>query len=146
MALRWDARFRATACNCTACRRYGALWAYGFEGVGIDVSGSTPTYTRGKCRFSLLPRMWLRRVSRYLETSSRGQRAIGVNLRLTDPESVEAIAITITTGSRPLGTCPEMDDVLQTIGSESPLAARVICLREHNQTFDAWSIQPSPSK
>ena len=22
----------ATACNCTACRRYGALWAYGHEG------------------------------------------------------------------------------------------------------------------
>jgi hypothetical protein len=24
----------ATACNCTACRRYRALWAYDFEGEG----------------------------------------------------------------------------------------------------------------
>lgn len=23
----------ATACNCTACRRYGVLWAYDFEDV-----------------------------------------------------------------------------------------------------------------
>ena len=38
----------ATACNCTACRRFGALWAYEFEGEGIDVSGPTQTYTRGK--------------------------------------------------------------------------------------------------
>ena len=22
----------ATACNCTACRRYGTLWAYDYEG------------------------------------------------------------------------------------------------------------------
>ena len=31
----------ATACNCTACRRYGALWAYDYEGEGIKVSGAT---------------------------------------------------------------------------------------------------------
>src|SRR5258706_305888 len=31
----------ATACNCTACRRYGALWAYDYEGEGINVTGPT---------------------------------------------------------------------------------------------------------
>ncbi len=31
----------ATACNCTACRRYGVLWAYDYEGEGIHVSGTT---------------------------------------------------------------------------------------------------------
>ena len=25
----------ATACNCTLCRRYGALWAYDYEGERI---------------------------------------------------------------------------------------------------------------
>ncbi len=37
----------ATACNCTICRRYGVLWAYGFEGEGIEVSAD-PAYVRGK--------------------------------------------------------------------------------------------------
>lgn len=28
----------ATACHCTVCRRYGVLWAYGYEGENIVVS------------------------------------------------------------------------------------------------------------
>ena len=27
----------ATACNCTVCRRYGALWAYDYLDEGIKV-------------------------------------------------------------------------------------------------------------
>ncbi len=38
----------ATACNCTACRRYGVLWAYDYEGEGITVSGPAQAYVRGK--------------------------------------------------------------------------------------------------
>ena len=38
----------ATACNCTMCRRYGALWAFDYEGEGINVSGPTQTYVRGE--------------------------------------------------------------------------------------------------
>ncbi|WP_456304501.1 GFA family protein [Acidisoma silvae] len=34
----------ATSCNCSICRRHGALWAYGFEGEAISVSGETGTY------------------------------------------------------------------------------------------------------
>jgi hypothetical protein len=50
-ALRW--RFEgliesATACNCTVCRRYGALWAYDFEGEGIHVEGPSTAYVRGR--------------------------------------------------------------------------------------------------
>jgi hypothetical protein len=33
----------ATACSCTACRRYGVLWAYDYEDEGIKVSGQTHT-------------------------------------------------------------------------------------------------------
>ena len=36
----------ATACNCTICRRHGALWAYDFEGERIKVSGPTGAYAR----------------------------------------------------------------------------------------------------
>ena len=34
----------ATACNRTACRRYGVLWAYDYEDEGIKVSGKTQAY------------------------------------------------------------------------------------------------------
>ena len=46
-AVRWrfeGAPTSATACNCSICRRYGALWAYGFEGEAFTVSGETATY------------------------------------------------------------------------------------------------------
>ena len=33
-----------TACNCTICRRYGALWAYGYIGCDIQTTGKTTTY------------------------------------------------------------------------------------------------------
>ena len=84
----------ATACNCTACRRFGALWAYEFEGEGIDVSGPTQTYTRGKwvvfnfCRACGCVVYW-----RGLRTSKDGRRPMGVNLRLADPENVAHIPI-----------------------------------------------------
>ena len=37
----------ATSCNCTACRRYGVLWAYDYEGERIRVEGPTRGYARG---------------------------------------------------------------------------------------------------
>ena len=36
----------ATACNCTACRRYGALWIYGHDGEDVRVVGGTTAYQR----------------------------------------------------------------------------------------------------
>jgi len=84
----------ATACNCTACRRYGALWAYDFEGEGANVSGPTQTYTRGKwvifhfCSECGCVAYW-----RSLHTSKDGRREMGVNLRLSDPETVTQIPI-----------------------------------------------------
>ena len=35
----------ATACNCTLCRRYGALWVYDYEGERISVLGATASNT-----------------------------------------------------------------------------------------------------
>ena len=37
----------ATACNCTVCRRYGALWAYDWLDERITTTGPTVTYIRG---------------------------------------------------------------------------------------------------
>ena len=97
-AVRW--RFEgtpdsATACNCTACRRYGALWAYGLEGeCGVQVSGPTQTHTRGRwvvfhfCGVCGCVAYW-----RSLHTEKDGRRHMGVNLRLSEPEGVARIPI-----------------------------------------------------
>lgn len=38
----------SSACNCTICRRYGAIWIYGYEGVGedIEITGELHSYAR----------------------------------------------------------------------------------------------------
>jgi hypothetical protein len=84
----------ATACNCTVCRRYGALWAYDYENEGIRVSGPTGVYVRGKhigfhfCSDCACIAYWRR-----LEPGEDGRRRIAVNLRLADPGVVGAIVV-----------------------------------------------------
>jgi hypothetical protein len=98
-AVRW--RFdgvptSATSCNCSICRRHGALWAYGFEGEAISVSGETGTYVWNNkalafhfCARCACVVAWL--------ATSRGEdgRLYGaVNLRLAvEPEAVAAVPI-----------------------------------------------------
>ena len=87
-----------TACNCTLCRRYGALWAYDFENGRIQVAGPTSSYTRpGKADPALEIRFcptcacvlyW-----RGLREESDGGQRVAVNVRLAPPELVAALAI-----------------------------------------------------
>jgi len=84
----------ATACNCTVCRRYGALWAYDYEDEGIKVTGPTQTYVRGKAiEFHFCPGCGC--VSHWLARSvgEDGRRRIAVNLRLAEPDAVAKIPI-----------------------------------------------------
>jgi hypothetical protein len=84
----------ATACNCTACRRYGVLWAYDFEGEGIEVSGPTKAYVRGdSLGFHFCPECGCVAYWRSLQTNQEGRRRIAVNLRLTEPETVAQVPI-----------------------------------------------------
>jgi hypothetical protein len=84
----------ATACNCTACRRYGALWAYDYEGEGIRVSGPAQAYIRGKgLSFNFCPTCGCLAFWRALRLEENGRRRIAVNLRLTEPEAVAQIPI-----------------------------------------------------
>ena len=85
----------ATACNCTVCRRYGALWAYDWEGEGIVVSGPTAVYLRGErtlgfhfCATCGCVAYW-----RSLTPEADGRRRIAVNLRLAEPAVVAAMPI-----------------------------------------------------
>src|SRR5688572_11065603 len=98
-AVRWSLKGvpeSATACSCTACRRYGALWAYDFEGEGIEVSGTTRAYVRGEANlgFHFCPDCGCVAYWRALKLRDDGRRRIAVNLRLAEkPQAVAAIAV-----------------------------------------------------
>lgn len=84
----------ATACNCTACRRYGTLWAYGYEGENIRVSGDTTAYIRGKAlSFNFCSRCGGVTHWRGLQVNEQGRRRIAVNLRMTEPGPVAHLPI-----------------------------------------------------
>jgi hypothetical protein len=84
----------ATACNCTVCRRYGVLWAYGYEGEVIVVSGPTKAYVRGKAiAFHFCPSCGCVAYWRALRVDDAGRRRIAVNLRLTEPEPIANVPI-----------------------------------------------------
>ena len=84
----------ATACNCTACRRYGVLWAYGHLDADIKTSGPTKSYSRGAeiefhfCECCGSMAYWLAK-----SDNSEGKYRIAVNLRLAEPEFVANIPI-----------------------------------------------------
>ena len=84
----------ATACNCTVCRRYGVLWIYDYAGEGIEVSGPTRSYVRGKAIvFHFCPDCGCVAFWRALHKNDDGRTRIAVNLRLTEPEPIAQIPI-----------------------------------------------------
>jgi hypothetical protein len=84
----------ATACNCTACRRYGALWAYDYENEGIQVSGKTQPFARGKAlEFHFCPACGCMAFWRGKQIDEHGRRRIAVNLRLAQADAVAQIPI-----------------------------------------------------
>ncbi len=97
-AVRW--RFEgepesATACNCTLCRRYGVVWAYGHEGEEIALAGPTQAYAWGDCDLEFLfcrdcgcIASWRAR-----EPKPDGRRRIAVNLRLAEPAAVGQVPL-----------------------------------------------------
>ena len=84
----------ATACNCTVCRRYGALWIYAYEGEGIKVSGKTQYYVRGAAiEFHFCPVCGCIVSWRGRRVGEDGRRRTAVNVRLAEPEAVASIPI-----------------------------------------------------
>lgn len=87
-----------TACNCTLCRRYGALWAYDFENGRIRLRGEVKAFRRpGKadpaleilfCATCASVVAW-----RGLRLEPDGRRRMAVNIRLADPEAVADLPI-----------------------------------------------------
>lgn len=84
----------ATACNCTACRRYGVLWIYGYEGEGVHLDGPTQAYVRGtSLEFLFCARCGCVAAWRALQLGENGKRRLAVNVRLAEPEEVASIPI-----------------------------------------------------
>ena len=86
----------ACACNCTICRRYGALWIYAYEGAseGIVWSGETRAYVRGKYNeFHFCPNCGCVALWRWIHAGPDGKRRAAVNIRLTEPGSVAHLPI-----------------------------------------------------
>lgn len=85
----------ATSCNCTLCRRWGALWAYGFKNEEIAVSGPTSAYIHGPktIEFHFCARCGC---VTYWQTPGPGQDGryyMAVNLRLAEPDAVADIEV-----------------------------------------------------
>jgi hypothetical protein len=86
-----------TACNCTLCRRYGALWAYDYEGERINIHGPRSAYARANKDPSLeilfCPTCGCVLCWRGLRVGADGRRRIAVNVRLAEPGPVADLPI-----------------------------------------------------
>lgn len=85
-----------TACSCTICRRYGALWAYGHLNDDVRVSGRTTAYRRadsGDIDFHFCPTCGC--LSHYIATAAKqdGRVVTAVNVRMSEPGSVEGLPV-----------------------------------------------------
>jgi hypothetical protein len=86
----------ATACNCSLCRRYGALWAYDYEDEKIKVSGATKIYLWGRkwIEFHFCAKCAGIAYWRAKRPGKEGRRSIAVNLRhAAEPEAVSALPL-----------------------------------------------------
>lgn len=88
---------RVTACNCTLCRRYGALWAYDYVDGRIAVVGPVSRYSRAKPDPSLeilfCPTCGCVLAWRGLRRTQNGRVRIAVNVRLAPPEDVAGLRL-----------------------------------------------------
>lgn len=85
-----------TACSCSVCRRYGALWTYGFEGETVRTTGRTTAYVggRGTAEFHFCATCGGVAYWRERTPGPLGRRQIGVNLRMvTDPAWVAGLPV-----------------------------------------------------
>ncbi len=87
-----------TACNCTLCRRYGALWAYDYENERIRLRGTSRAYARADeadpaLEIRFCPTCGCVLCWGGLKADGDGRRRMAVNLRLAAPEAVAHLPI-----------------------------------------------------
>ena len=80
-----------TDCNCSICRRYGALWAY-YMRPQVRVMGATTIYLRGDKWLEFHHCVTCRCLTHWQAVDKAAQR-MGVNARLMAPDVVAATPI-----------------------------------------------------
>lgn len=86
---------RLTSCNCSICRRYGALWAY-YTAANVKVSceaGATSDYAWGGKRLKFV---WCRTcgcLTHWQRMHPKPDSRMGVNARNFDPADIESVRI-----------------------------------------------------
>ncbi len=98
-AVRWTLKTfpeTATACNCSVCRRYGALWAYGYFGTDVRTTGQTRTYLRRDSgdicfHFCIICGCVTHYVAR--RAAEDGRTVAAINIRMSDPSAIGEIPI-----------------------------------------------------
>ncbi|MCX2722172.1 GFA family protein [Roseibium salinum] len=84
-----------TACNCTSCRRFGVLWAYGHIDHDIDVTGETRAYrkTGGTIDYHFCPKCGCTTHYVAVKPQEDGRHWTAVNVRLTEPDPIADLPI-----------------------------------------------------
>ena len=106
-----------TICNCSICRRFGAIWAYGHLGQEITPRGETTPFATGErsCDFHFCPTCGS--VTHYVarRAYADGRLKVAVNLRMAlDPAAIRDLPLLHFEGAE------SMADVTP----ESPTVAR----------------------
>ena len=106
-----------TTCNCTICRKYGTIWAYGFVAETVTITGHRKAYMWGdkEILFHHCPNCgcitdWTGRHAR-----EDGRIRIAVNLRLAEPYEVADIPIRRFDGFGAFETRPDIGRVVHDI-------------------------------
>ena len=85
-----------TACNCTICRRYGTLWAYGYLGHDIQTAGRKRTCRRrdsGDKYFHFCAICGCVTHNVAVTEDEDGRYRAAVNVRMFDPSPISTIPI-----------------------------------------------------
>lgn len=107
---------RVTACSCTICRRYAALWAYGYFGETIHTKGETQTYRRaedGDIDFHFCPSCGC--LTHYVGTKpdDDGRLLSAVNARMAEPAAVADLNLRRFDGFETWSNLPSEGDTVK---------------------------------
>lgn len=103
---------RITNCNCSICRRYGALWGY-FDASEVRSEappGASHEYTWGRKALALVRCATCGRVTHW-RPLERDIRHVGVNIRLFEPEAIGPVRVRLLDGA----------DTEEYVGEHGPL-------------------------
>lgn len=88
-----------TSCNCSICRRLGALWAYGTL-ENVELFGATFGYVQGDKTLAIHTCGTCGCTTHWVSLTDDGPRTrVAVNMRLADPDDTTAIPIRYLDGA-----------------------------------------------